>query len=370
MSGRFGGFGLLLLMPLVFLTGCLPGQLTGDSVSSSNSKINDIDGERSVKSLLMDAGPMTTPPPIQPVADTLAVKPVSPMESVVVETPVAPPAPAPAPTPVQPPPLPIATSVPPMKSAAAEVVSSGARAEMGEPDLIPLLRKLGGPNNTEALQRNLATIDPSRQAILLKLLNLSARMSETNPGNPPSNGELAELLQQLEGVTANLRPMAPLKITKACFCRKRPLAFGAYDPLPGQPCFQAGSDGKPGELVHLYLEVRNFASRDSGDQTFQTALGAWIEFKSLFTTSNIERIDLQTRYDRSLTPRQDYYIWIAFHIPPRLPPGTYELLAGVRDELGLDPTSGKPRVALNQQLSFQVVSSSGPTRESQSSSSR
>ena len=52
---------------------------------------------------------------------------------------------------------------------------------------------------------------------------------------------------------------AALDIEKICFCREIK-TFGVYDPWPEDHAFQAGVEDRPGELVQVYVELRNFTS--------------------------------------------------------------------------------------------------------------
>ncbi len=133
-----------------------------------------------------------------------------------------------------------------------------------------------------------------------------------------------------------LRSREPLMLSKVCFTRNIE-GFGVYEPLPapdGCPVFQCGLDGRPGDRVQVYVEVRNFASRSVGPY-WETALASTLEIRSNNVVGNQEprRLERPARPDRSLSPRQDYFLNIQFHIPPRLPPGRYKLRVEVRDEI-------------------------------------
>jgi hypothetical protein len=367
MSGRVIRSGLILVVLSSLVAGCLPGQLTKDAVNPASDlplggpTIGDSAKPTPYQSVARsnETADPVAPPPTERSPDLPAVEPAFPEPKIV----------QPGGS-TNPPPQPLIINGPvkPALENTSPAVRQTNVTVVSEPDLMSLVRSLRTQKGSdEALRRSISRLDETRQQLLYQLLSMSSHLGEPTNAAPLSPKELSELLQQFESLTSSLRQHAPLQITKACFCSKRPLAFGAYEPLGPEPRYQAGADGKAGELVHLYLEVRNFATREVAPQTFQTGLAAWLEFKSLFNNASILSIELPTRYDRSLTPRQDYYIYIAFNIPPRLSPGTYELALGVRDDYGIEPATGRGRTALNRQLSFQVVGS-GPDSPMQSGS--
>src|SRR5262249_37184925 len=127
------------------------------------------------------------------------------------------------------------------------------------------------------------------------------------------------LLEQASRVAERLRLEAPLTISKMCFCREIK-TFGVYDELPSDYQFLAGSDGRPRERVRGYVEVRNCARPPRGEGVYERVLGSGLETRDE-RGREVVRIKPATSPDRSLTPRQDYFITFEFHVPPQLPPG-------------------------------------------------
>ena len=86
--------------------------------------------------------------------------------------------------------------------------------------------------------------------------------------------------------------------------------------------------------MQVYVEVRNFASRNTGG-CWETALASKLEINNVDNPSLKAEVLMRrpARPDRSLSPRQDYFLNIQFHIPPRLPPGRYQLKITVSDEV-------------------------------------
>jgi hypothetical protein len=165
----------------------------------------------------------------------------------------------------------------------------------------------------EALQR----CDPSTRDFLLALLQVAAPLGEgrLERSSPQDNTALLELLDQLNHLQAALRRRAPLGIEKMCFCREI-RDFGKYYPLPPDYAFQAGSDGLPGELVQVYVEVRNVNCRQRG-ATYETALNGHVEIHD-FRHNCVWQHDFNNRPDRTRTPLQDNYVEFHFNVPPGL----------------------------------------------------
>src|SRR5262249_34281936 len=136
-------------------------------------------------------------------------------------------------------------------------------------------RKLLEKKPEDEAQRCLEKIQAGNLDLLFQLL-LSAQVNDQALVERLPEKEVATLLLQLDSYAATLRKRAPLQLPPIRFCRKIK-AFGVFDPLPENPCFEAGPRGLPGESVLVYVEVRNFASRDLGQQRFKTALTPRLE---------------------------------------------------------------------------------------------
>jgi hypothetical protein len=230
----------------------------------------------------------------------------------------------------------------------------------------------------------LQALDEDNRDLLLGLLHLAALLGQQKGINAANPRELSVLVQEIDKLGAVLRPWVPLVLPRACFCR-RVENFGVYDPLPeNRYAFQAGVDGKPGELVLLYVEVRNFASRTRGqkpDEVYEMVLSGTLEIreKNLFPLpaagpavpgapdhadgpgrpasrprGTVWKRDFPAKFERTLALRQDYFTSFFFHIPHDVPPGHYTLLIEVRDQVCPVGIDGKARVA-HKSLDFDVV---------------
>jgi hypothetical protein len=215
-----------------------------------------------------------------------------------------------------------------------------------EPPLVQALRCYMEHRPAEALEL-LKSYDRVNQDMLLCLLPLAARLTEV-PAVQVKPEEAAAWVDQLHSLVGPLQERAPLKIEKMCFCQwiKQ---FGRFEPQPDNaPVYQAGSGGRPGALVLVYAEVRNFASQRKGP-LYETRLASWAEFYDYDGKKVGPRLDFGDEPDLSRSPRQDYFITYRFSVPHELQPGRYVLHIYVQDRLA--PES-RP---VEHSLDFQVV---------------
>ena len=151
------------------------------------------------------------------------------------------------------------------------------------------------------------------------------------------------MLEELNSVMMPLRSQAALVIEKICFCQ-RIETFGIYEPLPADHRF------RPGDLVHIYAEVRNFSPRrvelPSGQVSYVVELASSAEIED-YAGNRVypQEITFHRRKpDESRTLRQDYFDNYHFVVPD-LPPGAYKLWIQVED-VGTRP-SRKARRSLD-----------------------
>lgn len=164
--------------------------------------------------------------------------------------------------------------------------------------------------------------EPSRQ-VLVTLLPLTVRAAEGRLSRSDPE-EISLFVDGLQVVLGQLRPRAALVMDKLCFCRLI-RGFGKIDALEGNPSFL------PGEMVDVYLELRNVTSRphrtERGD--FRTHLRSQLEIRNREgqVVWGPQQFD---KPDDSLTPQHDYYQHYRLQVPS-LPPGRYTLHLAVRD---------------------------------------
>jgi hypothetical protein len=219
-----------------------------------------------------------------------------------------------------------------------------------DPPVVAALRCVAEKHPDQAFEL-LRNYDRSTQEILGALLPLAARLGEEGMEHV-SPQELTVVLDHLNDLMAALRARAPLELKKIFFCR-RINGFGDYDALQPNPEFHGGLDGRPGERVRVYAEVRNFRSVPKGN-IYETQLGCTLK---IFSFDNHEKpvcepIELRAEPSRSHTQRQDYFINVQFNLP-HLPQGYYTLRVDVRDETALEGEKVAPRAA-SRTLDFHV----------------
>jgi hypothetical protein len=225
------------------------------------------------------------------------------------------------------------------------------KAKPEEP-LVAALRCYLDKRPAEAVE-HLKACDRADQEALLCLLPLAVRLSEGSLERARPE-EMAEMVDGLRGVETSLEKRAALRIEKMRFCRQV-RAFGDYEPIEsGQAAFEAGSNGQAGELMQVYVEVRNFASEAQGP--FQvTRLASRAEIRDYAHGKTVKRINFDAYTDRCRSPRQDYFIRYSFRVPADLPPGPYVLWIFVEDVL-----ARPARPAAEKSLDFRVVASGSP----------
>ncbi len=295
------------------------------------------------------AGPVATPVAYSPyttratdLADNGRPPPALPKLPVDAEVKRASQSPTPAEPPVTRPaqPLPLAP-LPAPERLPGETVSTQAAKTVPESPLVAALRFVLGKKPAEAFDA-LHGYDKQTQEILLALLPVAARLGEGGLDHAPPE-EIAALLEQLDHLANLLRGRAALTVEKGCFAR-RIEGFGAYDPLPADPVFTAGSDGQHGDRAQVYAEVRNAQSKFDG-KVHTIQLTGRLEVhgtdgQCLWSHNYREGVGPT----RSLSPRQDVVVNFQFRPPPNLRPGNYVLVVEVRDEMAAAPDAA-PRVA-------------------------
>ena len=231
----------------------------------------------------------------------------------------------------------------------AEVVSSPPKKDA---PLVAALRLAleKHPGEARALLKQYNKTD---RDLLQALLSLTAEVGEGELDRLPPR-EVERTLEQLHELTLHLRPRAPLTLGKVCFCREIE-NFGQYTPLPANYEFQAGCDKRPGEFVQVYAEVRNFGSFLHNGR-YETCLLSSLSIHNFGgrmgeRSSEVVKLNLDPDIDRSLTPRQDYFLKFQFHVFPKLPPGLYTLWITVKDVTPGQPGGGR---AVTRSLDFKV----------------
>jgi hypothetical protein len=176
----------------------------------------------------------------------------------------------------------------------------------------------------EQASRRLQALDEADRQLLSALLPLAVRLGDgaLKSADPE---DLAALVEDVQGLLGPLRERAALDVPKLCFCRPvaAPARFGVYELVDGNHLF------RPGEVVGLYMEVRNFACAPQGAD-FRTTVQTSIEVHN-DRGEVVWRFDPPARTEPSLSPRQDYCHVGRFALPTNLPGGAYTLWLKVTD---------------------------------------
>jgi hypothetical protein len=207
----------------------------------------------------------------------------------------------------------------------------------------------------EAL-RVLDKYDQSDRELLLALIRLAAGIDRKDLERLSAD-EVAGTLERLRLVTAQLRQRAPLSLDKVCFC-KTIEGFGQYQPRPRGQEFRAGSDGRPGERVQVYVEVRNFGSVAKQEQ-YETRLSSSLSILDE-DRREVATMTPETSVDHSQTPRQDYFLNFQFHVPAKLKPGLYTLWVTVKDVTPPAEGANKTVRVARRSLDFRVCPPGAP----------
>ena len=237
-----------------------------------------------------------------------------------------------APRPLQPLPTPR-----PLPQASALVVPSQPAvqtpASPTETVLVKALRSFQNNRPDDAVEM-LRQLDPTNQDVLLYLMPLMVRLGDGNAQNLPPD-ELAALVDRLQQATAMLKAKASLRLERVCFCRAV-RKYGNVD------TFDPRYEFRPGDMVHLYLEIRNFScepvtTKPTGAVSTEAAQRNYL----ISLATRLEIVDPQGRPvcnydlqkdDYAYTPPQEYYHTYRFNVPENLTPGNYTLWVTVSDK--------------------------------------
>lgn len=182
-------------------------------------------------------------------------------------------------------------------------------------------------NRPDEIRRHLREYDASTQEFLLRVLAPLSLVDRKNL-RPETK---AAIIEQLTALSKSLEQTSSFAISRMDFCDSI-RGFKMANPLPGSHEFQAAQPDRPGELVQLYVELKNFASEPAGG-AFETRLSSQIEIRDAqgkvrwqhrFHPDDLKLVSPKTR----LT---EYYHNYTFALPV-LPAGIYELHVETTDE--------------------------------------
>jgi hypothetical protein len=200
-------------------------------------------------------------------------------------------------------------------------------APLTRPDApsVQVLRGLVDHLSEEEINEQLKSYDPVTREAMLHLLSSVVQLQDSGGIKHMTPRNLAAWLEGLDTLSASLRGRAQLILDRLCFCSYIK-NFGDFAPLPPEHAFF-----QPGEVTHIYVQVRNFSSRRQQDRYLTVVKGRLdIYDENNRKTPPITWISTP-RQDVSAAPRQDYYINFRFPVPPTCPSGLYTMRITVED---------------------------------------
>jgi hypothetical protein len=210
--------------------------------------------------------------------------------------------------PPQPPPQPTPPTAPPVARAAADS------------PLLLAVRAFQANRPHEAVE-HLKAYDPMTQQVLLSLMPAMVRLTEGKIQHMKPE-EMDAVLEQLGKASPILRPRASLQATNVRLCREVH-TFAHVEGYAPTHVF------RPGDVVHLYMELANFTSVPDGRGGYTIELSSNLELRD-GADAVAWRADPKDVPDRVSTPPQDYYR--AFRLTvPNVPPGAYKLVVKTTD---------------------------------------
>ena len=170
----------------------------------------------------------------------------------------------------------------------------------------------------------------STQEFFIRILPLMTQIARKSIDRL-SSSETDILNNQLKGLEDFLRTRCGLHVSEMAYC-KRIRAFGDFDPLPESHAFLAKTDNRPGDLVQLYVELKNFASTKTREGEYVTKLACSLELKDTHGTKVWSHaFDKSETTIRRSACVNDYHGNYSFYVPA-LPVGTYQLTMQIVDE--------------------------------------
>ena len=170
----------------------------------------------------------------------------------------------------------------------------------------------------------------STQEFFIRILPLLTQVARKSI-DKMSSREIQIFLEQARALEDFLRTRSELLVSEMAYC-KRIRGFGDYEALPDNHAFLAKTDNRPGDLVQLYVELKNFASKKTADGDYLTKLACSLELKDMQNNKVWSHtFDKAVTTLRRSTCVNDYHGNFSFYVPA-LPVGTYQLTFQVVDE--------------------------------------
>jgi hypothetical protein len=188
-------------------------------------------------------------------------------------------------------------------------------------------------NGAEA-DLQLQTFSPATREVFLQLLPFMELLSRKDVEALDVN-DSAVLERILGELSTMIRPRAALSIPTLCFCEAIS-GHMVYRPLPEDHAFLAARGDRPGELVQLYMAMKNLGSRPDGRQ-FVTDLNCTVEIADETGRPRwSHRFRPEDLRLSSPGPLNEYYHNFSFYLPASLTPGSYRLTVRLSDRTHAD----------------------------------
>jgi hypothetical protein len=200
-------------------------------------------------------------------------------------------------------------------------------APPARPDAPPVLvlRAMLEHHPEEEIKEQLKAYDEATRQALLLLLGSIAEMERGGGIGQFTPRDLASWIDRLDGLRASLCSRAQLILDKMCFC-SHINNYGDFVSLPPEHAFF-----QPGEVAHVYVQVRNFSSQKQQDKYLTCLKGRMEIYEENNRAKPMITWVSKLRYDYSAAPRQDYYINFRFEVPRNCPSGLYTVRITVED---------------------------------------
>jgi hypothetical protein len=184
-------------------------------------------------------------------------------------------------------------------------------------------------NKPQEAMEHLQRCPAANQEFFMRLLPILAILKDKSI-DQLSVSEAAALQEQVQRLLLAVIARSDLVVDKICLC-DRIDGYGRFTPKREDYAFKAGTGKQAGELVNVYVEVRNMASV-LRDRYYTTLLNGTVRIRDQ-QGATVWSYNYRKREQplQSGEPRFDCYRSYDFFVPP-MPPGRYTLSIEIVDE--------------------------------------
>jgi hypothetical protein len=210
--------------------------------------------------------------------------------------------------------------------------------------IVRALQSLLNKQPADAIE-HLKGFDPATQEILMRLLPALAVLNEKSV-EKLSPDETVALQDGIQGLLLTLRNRAELMIDKMYLCQRID-GFGRYEKLDHGHVFKTGTKRLEGDLVQVYVELRNIGSRQQNGYYVSTLNGK-ISLRDDRGEEQWLHNFGQSEQAPSLEPRNDCLLVYYFYVPI-IAAGKYTLTLEITDR------TSEPHRTTHQSVEFNVA---------------